>query len=146
MLTPEKDTYITIKEANELLAFEPQAEKWATLSDECKEACLRSAARHIDGLRLSGFRRDLHQPMAFPRNHEDTPEEIKMAQVLEALALADIQASLRRRLQEQGVTSINLGKASESYDSANKPYTGALISVEAYKLMRPYLKGTVAIV
>ena len=50
MLTPEKDTYITIKEANELLAFEPQAEKWATLSDECKEACLRSAARHIDGL------------------------------------------------------------------------------------------------
>ena len=84
--------------------------------------------------------------MAFPRNHEDTPEEIKMAQVLEALALADIQASLRRRLQEQGVTSINLGKASESYDSANKPYTGALISVEAYKLMRPYLKGTVAIV
>lgn len=146
MLTPEKDTYITVKEANELLAFEPQAEQWAMLSDERKEACLKAAARHIDGLRLAGFRRNLHQPMAFPRNREDTPEEIKMAQAIEALALADIQASQRRRLQEQGVTSINLGKASESYGSANKPYTGTLVSVEAYRLMRPYLQGTAAIV
>ncbi len=146
MLTPEKDTYITIKEANELLACESQAEQWATLSDERKEACLRTAARHIDGLRLSGFRRNLHQSMAFPRNHEDTPEQVKMAQALEALAIADTQAGERRRLQEQGVTSINLGKASESYDSSNMPYTGTLVSAEAYRLMRPYLQGTAAIV
>lgn len=145
-MTLDKDTYITIQEANELLEFEPHTEIWSSIPDERKEACLKAAARHIDGLRLAGYKCKLHQLMAFPRNHEDTPEAVKMAQALEAFAITDEQATQRRRLQEQGVTSINLGNASESYSSANKLYTGTLVSAEAYKLMRPYLEGTAEIV
>lgn len=145
MLILGENTYISAEEAGEFLKGEPRAERWEALSSEEKEGFLKRAARHVNSLWYSGWRRAPCQVMEFPRNGSKTvPEAVKLAQALEALALSDTQAASRRQLQEQGVTSISLGKASESYGT--NAGGGDLASSEALRLLRPYLLGSAVMV
>ena len=85
--------------------------------------------------------------MAFPRAFAEIPAAVRMAQALEALALCDTQAAYRRELQAQGVSSISLGKASESYQGVNSTASlKPLRSTEALLLLQPYLLGSGVIV
>lgn len=143
MLTVGADSYITAEEADGILKGEPDEGRWKALSQEQKESYLKSAARNIEALPLRGRKHSVFQAMAFPRDmNRVIPDIVKQAQAFEALALTDRQAVSRRTLQEQGVASISLGKASESYTGRTST---ELLSSDAARLLRPYLLGSGAI-
>ena len=148
MLTVGTDTYITVKEADELIKGTPGCERWGAYQEDEKEAYLKTAAWHINVLRFAGRKHSIFQDMAFPRgSRRGVPDAVKRAQALEALSLTDTQANTRRSLQRQGVTSISLGKASESYTGAGLSDAAEILSsAEALALLRPWLVGSVAIV
>lgn len=147
MLIVGENTYITAEEAGELLRGEAGEERWEVLTDEKKAGYLKMAAWHIDSLRYAGRPNQPCQKMAFPRDFAEVPAAVHMAQALEALALCDVRASGRMELQAQGVSSIRLGKVSESYQSANGTASlKSLWSAEALLLLRPYLLGSGVIV
>lgn len=148
MLEVGTDTYITIAEADRLLAANvADATAWMDLNNEKKEQQLRNAVYRIDTLPYASYKMSLHQPMQFPRGlSRVVPERVKLAQALEAYAALDVQANARRQLRDQGVTSVTLGSAAESYDRSRIMHTGTLLSVDAYRLLWPYLLGSAVMV
>lgn len=146
MLTVGTDTYITTAEADELLYGVQGYERWITLTEPEKEGYLKAAALHIELLRYAGRKHSIFQEMSFPRDmNREVPAAVKQAQALEALAMTDEQAQARRDLQDQGVKSISLGKASESYGDASG-CRSPMRSMDAAALLRPYLLGCAAII
>lgn len=144
MLTVAIDSYITVREADEILRGESGHERWEALGDEERESRLRAAARHVDALYFAGRKHSVFQSMAFPRDLcREVPQAVKRAQALEALALTDERAVARRALREKGVASVSLGKASESYTARG---VAELMSVEAFRLLRPFLLGSAVVV
>lgn len=72
----------------------------------------------------------------------DVPQTVKDACCEEALALLERGNSQRRKLQQEGVMSVNVGNLSETY----APGSGrGLLSQEAKELLRMYLAGAVRI-
>ena len=143
MLTVGENSYITLEEAEDCLDGAVGGEAWIDLEPVQKRRYLLAAAQNVDSLLFTGRKSDCNQPMAFPRAPLETvPNAVKLAQALEALALSDAQAASRRKLQEQGVASISLGKASESY---REPVGGQLASTQAKALLRPWIAGSVTI-
>ena len=139
-ITVGVNSYVTLDEANEYLAYQLGKETWEILNESQKECYLITAARNIDSLLLNGSKADPKQAMAFPRfnDAEADIEPVKIAQILEALALSDKEKFKRRTLQEQGIKSISLGSSSESYsEKAVQP----LLSQKALNLLRPWLCG-----
>lgn len=148
MLTVGVNTYITVDEANQILSPERDYNRWAVLTNVDKESYLVMAARNIDGVYYAGRKADPEQSLSFPRRYQpEVPANIKLAQALQALYLSDNPVYMRKQLQSQGVTSITLGKASESYGniSSNNSASGVLCH-DALCLLRPYMLGSVAIV
>lgn len=145
MIEVGENSYITLEEANDYIAGAVDGESWELLKPTQQRRCLLTAASNIDQLLFVGRKKEPYQSMQFPRNpFAGVPTSIKIAQALEALALSDPQAAKRRKLQEQGVSSINLGKASESY--TDRPDNGGLVSAQAYAQLRPWIAGSVGIV
>ena len=142
MLTVGINSYVTLEEAMSLSQGMKQAEKFAALSDTAQENLLRNAAARIDLLPLTGSKRSVSQAMAFP---SEVPEQVKTAQVLEALASLDDERSMRQSLQNQGVTSVTLGEVSESYGGSVAASDG-LTCPDACQLLRGYIAGSVMIV
>lgn len=142
------NSYITPAEATGILiGNRTAAELWTALSTEEQEYLLKEAAIRIDGLPLSGRKKDKNQNMAFPReNQTDVPDTVKSAQALEAAAAADSEAADRRRMQEQGVMSVTVGQVSESYSSKVRWNGHLMYSNEAYMMLRKYIAGSFPIV
>lgn len=146
MLTIGTDSYITISEADKYLKCVDGSDAWFNLDDDKKEFNLRRAAWNIDALPLNSYKSSIYQDMQFPRGLEkEIPEQVKLAQALEALALSDVQSAQRRQLKADGITSVTLGSASESYSGNSSRADISLISGEAYKLLRRWIKGSVVI-
>lgn len=146
MLVIGTNSYITIAEADELIKGESSAKQWAALTEDAKEGSLKSAARRINSLRFAGKKHSIFQAMEFPRDAmRDVPDAVKLAQILEAAGSLDSQTAARRKLQEEGLSSITLGNASESYKSSGSSLHG-LYNSDAFALLRPYLLGSGAIV
>lgn len=146
MLVIGTNSYITVAEADELIKGEAFAKQWESLTEDAKEGSLKSAARRINSLRFVGKKHTIFQEMEFPRDAmRDVPAAVKLAQILEAAGALDSQTATRRKLQEEGVSSITLGNASESYKSSGSSLHG-LCSSDAFALLRPYLLGSGAIV
>lgn len=146
MLTIGTDSYITVAEADKYLKFVDDSDAWFNLDDDKKELNLRRAAWNIDALPLNSYKSSIYQNMQFPRGFEkEVPEQVKLAQALEALMLSDIQSAQRRQLRVDGITSVTLGSASESYSNNSGRADISLISGEAYKLLRRWLRGSVVI-
>lgn len=148
MLTVGVNTYITVDEANQILSPERDYNRWTTLTNTEKESYLVMATRNIDGMHYTGRKAAPEQTLSFPRQYQpEVPANIKLAQALQALYLSNTPIYMRKQLQSQGVTSIALGKASESYGntSSNNSASGILCH-DALCLLRPYLLGSVAIV
>ena len=96
------------------------------------------------------------QPLAFPRaiywrgawNADTTvPEAVKAAACEEALAIL-AQDTQRAARQREGLTSVSIGDASESYsaEALARTQSGELLSPQAKLLLRPWLVGAVPIV
>lgn len=149
MLTVGVDTYITVEEADEILTGCHNGsllEQWLTLTVADKECYLRTATYRIDCLPVSGYKHNAGQALQFPRGTtNEIPYKVKLATAEEAISAIDKQLLQRITLQQQGVKSVSLGSASESYsDSTNR--NSPLLSKTAYSYMRQFLAGSVMIV
>lgn len=142
------NSYLSLDEANELIADVDTSGRWHELSEDERKQYLILAALHIDNLMLSSRKHSSEQAMQFPRGQNtEVPRAVMLAQVLEALTLSDTQAMQRASLREQGVTSITLGNTSESYsDGSASGNALRLKSNIAMSLMRPYILGSAVIV
>ena len=140
------NSYVTVEEAKELLDGNAFYEKFNALSESKQQKLLCDSAMRIDSLPFEGRKKDIAQYMEFPRGQqEEVPFQVKQAQVLEAVCVLDDEAESRRKIQEQGVTSVTLGKVSESYGGVTAT-SGGLRSPDAFLLLRKYISGSVAIV
>ena len=100
MLNVGENSYITIAEAEELLAGKALHTEFVALSSEVKEKLLIDAAMRIDSLIYSGRKRSVMQYMEFPRNTmNEVPYQVKYAQSVEAVSVLDKNAESRRNLQ-----------------------------------------------
>ena len=149
MITVGVDGYITALEADELISSchkDSLAENWLTLSTEDKEAYIRSATYRIDCLPIGGFKHSAKQQLQFPRGmSSDIPHIVKLATAEEALSATDEQLLKRIALQQQGVESVTLGSASESYNGNAIIKNTPLLSQTAYNYMQQYIVGSVRI-
>ena len=115
------------------------------MSIEQQEIALKLAAMRIDMLPFESTKLSNEQVLEFPRKPSTViPRQVKIAQAFEAVEGTDREKSERLELQNQGVTSINLGGISESY--GGKVSNGGLMSSMAYKLLRKYICGSAVIV
>ena len=149
MLTVGVDTYITVAEADEILTgchTGSLLEQWLALTVADKECYLRTATYRIDCLPVIGYKHNAGQVLQFPRGTTNKiPYMVKLATAEEAISAIDKQLLQRITLQQQGVKSISLGSASESY-SDNAQQSSPLLSKTAYDYMRQFLVGSVTIV
>jgi len=156
-----KNSYIDITDANTYFATRYGADAWASLSDEVKDKLLITATQKIDNLTLKGRKYIYTQTLNFPRyiyidrelqqsyvgspgiNDGTIPTQVTKATCEEALALLNTEATKRRELQEQGVTSFTIGKLSETFSGNTSSYP--LLSTEAKKLLKAWIVGKVRI-
>ena len=149
-------SYISVDDADTYFGDRYGADQWRAATEVHKAQALATATRHIDMQRLRGRKTDDTQPLAFPRaiywrgawNADTTvPEAVKAAACEEALAILshDTQRAARQR---EGLTSVSIGDASESYsaEALARTQSGELLSPQAKLLLRPWLVGAVAIV
>jgi hypothetical protein len=127
------NSYVTVAEAATYFEHHPDGATWTALaSDTVRGQYLILATSHIDMEPINGDKYTTGttsgaptQALRFPRTQDyDTakyvPVEVKKATYEQALYLAQAgTGSTRQQLQAQGVTSISVGDASESYGSAS---------------------------
>ena len=162
-LTIGENTYVTLADAEAYFAGRLYAGAWNDTTDSDKARALISATRSVENLTIK-FRRTVPtQTLNFPRRiirdiatmddwqwiysvYDDTkvPQEVKDSECEEAFALLRYGDSERLRLQQQGVTSITLGKMQEQYGSGHSQM--GLLSADAYRMMTPWIAGAVRIV
>ena len=149
-------SYISVEDADVYFGDRYGADQWRAATEVHKAQALATATRSIDVQRLRGRKTDDAQPLAFPRaiywrgawNADTTvPEAVKAAACEEALAILshDTQRAARQR---EGLTSVSIGDASESYsaEALARTQSGELLSPQAKPFLRPWLVGAVAIV
>lgn len=72
MLTVGNDSYVSLEDANNIIAAafistDSALQNWNNLSDNDKEVLLRQSCRSIDNLKYSGRRQNTNQVLEFPR-------------------------------------------------------------------------------
>ena len=147
--------YVTLEEANayvtdHFMSSNMARVAWESLSDANKMVLLRGSFRAIEMLAFRGRKTDKAQPSAFPRwPSTDVPQQIKEAQIANAVVLADESsqddAAYYDRLRTFGVQSYRIGNLSETLNSpaessAASSYHG-IYSQEALRLLSPWLGG-----
>lgn len=172
-LTVGIDTYVTVSEADDLvnrrfISSDAQRVAWSQLSADDKEIVLRNAAGAVDSVAYTGIKRSSNQALAFPRcfksrfaDHvawyetkniidgiwhcqSDAPQEVKDAQVFEAVELASPGPDTERFNTYNGVvTSSSVVGLSESYvvaaPSSIAGLANALRSRRAHQLLGRYV-------
>ena len=153
------NSYISVTDADTYFATKYGAEAWSALSTETKDQLLITATQRIDTLRLKGRKYVYTQTLNFPRyldrnieyqqdylydvNLNTIPEVVEKATCEEALALLNTEATKRRELQEQGVTSFTIGKLSETF--SDNVSSSSLLSSDAKNLLKSWIAGKVKI-
>lgn len=132
--------YANLSQADTYHSGRLSAAAWSALSSNMKLAAIESASDALDlyAERQGGWKQDYRE---FP------PEGLVRACCEEALTLTDPTNQARLKAQSEGVTSISIGSASESY--GGKAVATGVNSVKALALIGPYLKrrgGSVPIV
>jgi len=151
LITVGTNSYVDLTYADEYLSHRLFNDAWVNSTIVQKEQALIMATGKIDRQILSGIKAILTQKLQFPRSiysysigewniQTEVPSNVKNAVCEEALALLDFGDSKRLKLQKQGVTNVNLGNISESYNGNIKK----LLSDEARELIQPFL-GSVSI-
>ena len=152
--------YVTLEEANEYVTDHFMSSNmtrvaWESLSDADKMVLLRNSYRALEMLTFRGRKTDVTQPSAFPRwPSTDVPNQIKEAQVANAIVLADESSqddiAYYDKLRTFGVKSYHVGNLSETLSSPAEGATTAsykgIYSQEALRLLSPWLGGGFKIV
>lgn len=142
----EADTYIS----THYVSTDELRVGWEALSSEDKSALLARSFQALELLPFAGRKLKSEQTTAFPRwPQQEVPEAIKWAQIENALAKSDTstaeEAKYYERLWMYGVESYSIGNLSERTSTGSYSVQGAqatgIVSVEADRLLRPYLGG-----
>jgi hypothetical protein len=151
-ITVGQDSYQDVAGADAYFTGRYGADAWLDADSAKKEALLKTATARIDRLRLLGTKADPAQPLQFPRAYsvwvEGEPAIVADAGILpnvaracceEAFAmLKGEEPSERALLQAEGVRSVRIRNASETYTGAGASFA-ALASREAMDHLRPYV-------
>ena len=111
------------------------APAWNALSAGTKSAALQNATDAMEAYAAA------RGGWAETYTDDTRPDAIKQACCLEALELTRPEIAARLSAQRQGVRSISIGQASESYTDA-RGVQDEIMSPQAARLLRPYLKRT----
>jgi hypothetical protein len=146
--------YVTLEEANEYVTNHFMSSNmtrvaWESLSDADKMVLLRNSYRALEMLTFRGRKTSSTQPSAFPRwPSTDVPQQIKDAQVANAIVLADESsredAEYYDKLRTFGIKSYNIGNLSETLNTSAEGSTSSyqgIYSQEARRLLGPWLGG-----
>lgn len=123
--------YANLSQADTYHSGRLSAAAWSALSSNMKLAAIESASDALDlyAERQGGWKQDYR---------ESPPEGLIRACCEEALTLTDPTTQARAKAQAEGITSIRIGSASESY--GGRLNTGGIGSDKALALLEPYLK------
>ena len=144
MLVVGENSYVTLAEAETIIADMFNAPEWEQLTDTQKEKALKTAVfQGLDLLTLSGSKLNPDtQVLEFPRDWEtEVSNTVKMAQCYEAVEIARANYAAEKA-QQEGIASRSIAGASVSYKTTGKTQkdkTG-LYSVTAYKLLSRYIQ------
>lgn len=139
-----ENSYVTLEEAEIIIADMFNASEWEQLTDPQKEKALKTAVfQGLDLLSLKGTKLDEStQVLEFPRSYETVvSNSVKMAQCYEAVEIARVNYSAEKA-QQEGIASKSIAGASVSYNTAGKSQkdkTG-LYSKPAYELISKYIQ------
>lgn len=127
-------TYATAEQAHAYHAARLSAEAWSALPAAKQEQALQSANDMLDEYAAAhgGWREEWQE--------EAIPDAITRACCEVALNLTDPALQERLKAQQQGVTSLSIGSASESYAGNTAIGLDAALSPAIKALLRPYLK------
>ena len=112
---------------------------------------LRKSFESIESIAFAGRKTCPSQPNAFPRYPStDVPEDVKAAQVENAVALSDSSVSedavFYERLWQFGVESYSIGNLSEKTSSGTwgrgSTAANGVVSAKASRLLQPYISGS----
>lgn len=148
--------YVDLEYANEyvnlhFLSTDDIRFSWEGLPDEDKEVLLRKSFESIESLAFVGKKTCPAQPNAFPRYPAtEVPEDIKAAQVENAVSLSDSSTSedavFYERLWQFGVESYSIGNLSEKTSSGawgrGSTTANGIVSAKASRLLQPYISGS----
>lgn len=148
--------YVDLEYANEyvnlhFLSTDDIRFSWEGLPDEDKEVLLRKSFEAIESIAFAGRKTCSSQPNAFPRYPStDVPEDVKAAQVENAVALSDSSTSedavFYERLWQFGVESYSIGNLSEKTSSGTwgrgSTVANGVVSAKASRLLQPYISGS----
>ena len=178
-ITVGTDTYVTIADADAYLALhyvstDAQLLAWSILSDTDKEIYLRNATQAIDKMPYPGIKSVSTQALAFPREkvpsfpprrdypmyysyfsdywfvNQDVPDEVKFAQIEEALELASpgVASGIKNRTLD-GIQSFREGDYQETRISGGGISGVSLVvrqsfsSIKAQQLIGNFTGGSV---
>lgn len=153
MLKVNENTYITVAEADELIAlyveqYNPLRSFWEALDEEEKEKYLLRSVEEIERLIVSGQKARLQQALSFPRLPSlVVPNKIKLAQAYNALGVLnnDIKSAaetMKKLCERYGVLLV--GNSAENAPISNdKPLSSrfTLASNNAAKIVAKYACG-----
>lgn len=170
------DSYATLAEAETYIAAnymstDAQRVAWDTLDDDDKNAALRQATKRLESLKWPGIKCVFNQSLSFPRDNvllvptrrnyhpgvygagvddisgcTDVPDEIKDAQIVEALEIASPSAAsaVKSASQKAAATaSVRIGNFSQNFrppGSTTSP-RAVLASITAQQLIDKYFGG-----
>jgi hypothetical protein len=135
--------YLTVSQANTLMLTVLNTAPWdgATNAEKLKALC--TATRSIDNLNFLGDKTSETQELQFPRDSDTlVPEAIQLACCLLANRLLDgIDPEMEYenlRLVSQGYANV---RSTYSPTSIPDHVTHGIVSVEAWRLLLPYLRS-----
>ena len=137
------NSYVSLDEADDFVE-QNYSEKnnlachWKVLSDSTKSIYLVKSARQIDSQMYAGRRLTRLQFMAFPRSegwkHCTIPDEVKIAQIINALAIFNERLKKDSRIAKSGQPIAAENPIFEPTMGAEK-----LTSDEALTILRPWI-------
>ena len=150
-LVINKNTYVTVEEADTYFNQRLSSEAWLEAESEDKEKSLIMATRVINQFRYIGRKLSNDQKLAFPRidsslvlndaqlikynlNQDKVPEDVKYAQLEQAIYYLEGEDA-NRQLMDAGITSFSSNGA--SFSMQNDGY--AALSQSARLYLKPYL-------
>lgn len=156
-LETNKNTYVSLSDANEYFDTKLHADAWIKATDTDKEKALIEACRLMNTYRYVGYQVYSTQELAFPRvnigrqptdiemliygaSMNTIPNDIKYAQMEQAFYLLE-GPSEARKLAIDGLSSFSAGGASMSFNT-NEFASNLTLSPLAKHYLEPYLSHT----
>lgn len=143
-----QNSYVTAEEANTFvntyyLSTDPIRLQWDVLSSEDREVLLARSLMFIECLPYNGAKTSISQKLQFPRNGSiEVPENVKRAQIVEALSDFDPETIKYRSLKQNGIRSFTIGGLTEMFFKSSLPGEAlTMLSSTSRTLLKGYLVG-----